>query len=156
MGLLRRLRYQTLNMNMTMTTKERKIPWTNDIDLDTQALRLSDTDLQGEGEIAMSATSNKHQATECLYQQDTKNMSCLYRFVPNEMVGNRGCVSPPLDNGRKIKDVLDLSLQQAIAQISEYEANDSEWPYNRSPEHTDQEWWHLRLVKIFGVLCGSK
>ena len=36
------------------------------------------------------------QATECPYQQDTKK--CLvYRFVPLEMGGNGGLISPPLD-----------------------------------------------------------
>ena len=37
---------------MTMTMKEWNILlWTNDIYLNTQALRLSDTDLQGKGKI---------------------------------------------------------------------------------------------------------
>ena len=57
-----------------MTMKERNILWTNDIDLDTHELSLSDADLLlGEREIAKSPTSNSIKLLT--QQQDTENMS---------------------------------------------------------------------------------
>lgn len=90
---------------MTVTTKETNNSRTNDIELDTQALRLSDADLQGEGKITLSPTSNEHQATECLYQQGTENKFCPYRFVPLEMGGNGGTHKPSTGSASLIDEV---------------------------------------------------
>lgn len=56
------------------------ILWINDIDINTQALRLSDADLQGKGEITMLPTSNKHQATD-LAGHEKNVLTMVYRFV---------------------------------------------------------------------------
>ena len=81
-----------------MTTKKRNILWTNDIDLDTHELSLSDADLLlGEREIAKSPTSNN---ITILTQQDTENTSwqaIVYRFVYSKMEGNSWHMSHPLD-----------------------------------------------------------
>jgi len=39
-------------------------------------------------------------------------------------------------NGRKMKDVIGLSLEDAMLQIPKSEANDDEWPYNLEPSTT--------------------
>jgi len=46
-----------------------------------------------------------------------------------------------LKNGRKMKDVLGLSLGQAIAQIPESESNDMVWPYNQTETYSRDEGW---------------
>ena len=38
-----------------------------------------------------------------------------------------------LANGRRMTDVMGLSLDEAEKQIPEHEANDFVWPYNQSP-----------------------
>ena len=90
---------------MTVTTKETNNSRTIDIELDTQALRLSDADLQGERKITLSPTSNEHQATECLYQQGTENKFCPYRFVPLEMGGNGGTHKPSTGSAGFIEEI---------------------------------------------------
>lgn len=37
------------------------------------------------------------------------------------------------DNGRKMTDVLDLTLEEALKQIPDEEIDDIEWPYNQTP-----------------------
>ena len=39
-----------------------------------------------------------------------------------------------IQNGRRMRDVLDLSLNEALAQIPASEANDSIWPYNTTQQ----------------------
>jgi len=39
-------------------------------------------------------------------------------------------------NSRKMKDILGLSLKDALQQIPKSEANDDEWPYNLEPSTT--------------------
>lgn len=40
-----------------------------------------------------------------------------------------------LNNGRKMKDVLGLTLEQALEQIPDEEADDLEWPYNQTQHY---------------------
>jgi hypothetical protein len=41
-----------------------------------------------------------------------------------------------LENGRRMPDIMNLSLEEAGDQIPEHEANDFEWPYNKTdPQH---------------------
>ena len=91
-----------------MTMKERNILQTNDIDLDMQALRLSDADLQDEGEIVMSPT----------YIKQTSSY-----FIPLDIGGSGGTHKPftgpaaslidevPL---KKLQEVTELFLRQGI------------------------------------------
>ncbi|EEC44671.1 predicted protein [Phaeodactylum tricornutum CCAP 1055/1] len=46
---------------------------------------------------------------------------------------NQRNIQTYLDNGRVMKDVLGLSLEEAQLQIPEEERNDFDWPYNASP-----------------------
>ena len=51
-------------------------------------------------------------------------------FARDSYSGNPDNIQEYINNGRTMKDVLGLSLGQALKQIPDGEANDTVWPYS--------------------------